>query len=365
MHCGGQLFGRQTVVHLAQMDAHYADAVRSLPFVKAVDVLSGDDGSGKLVIGLQDPAGQNPEIVRVLAERGARIQFVNELRHSARIGVSEPVGERCQRRGARQMRHIRTIILKEWEDALHNKMVFYVIVLVPLLMVILPIALLYLMGHLPISERDMEELGRALNNPMFQGMAPAEAMQSVMTSNMLVLFLIMPVMVPVTIASYSIVGEKVQRSLEPLLATPITTMELILGKGVAAALPGSSLRGLPTASFWSLRAFLAASPRVFGVFVNPMWLVALLVLAPLLTIMAVNFGLIISSRVSDPRSAEQLGALIILPLMLLFIVAYPAFIALNSTTFWLTSLLVAVADVALAYFAVVLFQRETILTRWK
>jgi ABC-2 type transport system ATP-binding protein len=77
-----QLFGRQTVVHLAQMDAHYADAVRSLPFVKAVDVLSGDDGSGKLVIGLQDPAGQNPEIVRVLAERGARIQFVNELRHS-------------------------------------------------------------------------------------------------------------------------------------------------------------------------------------------------------------------------------------------------------------------------------------------
>jgi ABC-type Na+ efflux pump permease subunit len=59
------------------------------------------------------------------------------------------------------MRHIRTIILKEWEDALHNKMVFYVIVLVPLLMVILPIVLLYLMGHLPISERDMEELGRA------------------------------------------------------------------------------------------------------------------------------------------------------------------------------------------------------------
>ena len=263
------------------------------------------------------------------------------------------------------MRHIRTIIHKEWEDALHNKMVFYVIVLVPLLMVILPIVLLYLMGHLPISERDMEELGRVLNNPMFQGMAPAEAMQSVMTSNMLVLFLIMPVMVPVTIASYSIVGEKVQRSLEPLLATPITTMELILGKGVAAALPGIITTWIAYGIFLVFARFLAASPRVFGVFVNPMWLVALLVLAPLLTIMAVNFGLIISSRVSDPRSAEQLGALIILPLMLLFIGGLSGFIALNSTTFWLTSLLVAVADVALAYFAVVLFQRETILTRWK
>jgi ABC-2 type transport system permease protein len=116
----------------------------------------------------------------------------------------------------------------------------------------------------------------------------------------------MPVMVPVTIASYSIVGEKVQRSLEPLLATPITTMELILGKGVAAALPGIITTWIAYCIFLVFARFLAASPRVFGVFVNPMWLVALLVLAPLLTIMAVNFGLIISSRVSDPRSAEQL-----------------------------------------------------------
>jgi ABC-2 type transport system ATP-binding protein len=77
-----QLFGRQTVVHLAQMDPNYADAVRALAFVQSVDVLGSEDGSGKLVIGLQDPAAQNPEIVRVLAEQGARIQFVNELRHS-------------------------------------------------------------------------------------------------------------------------------------------------------------------------------------------------------------------------------------------------------------------------------------------
>ena len=48
----------------------------------------------------------------------------------------------------------------------------------------------------------------------------------------------MPLMVPVTIAAYSIVGEKVTRSLEPLLATPISTTKLLLGKGLAAALPG-------------------------------------------------------------------------------------------------------------------------------
>ncbi len=77
-----QLFGRQTVVHLARMDGAFAQAVRSLPFVQGVDVLDGADGGGKLVIGVQDPAAQNPEIVRVLAAQGAQIQFVNELRHS-------------------------------------------------------------------------------------------------------------------------------------------------------------------------------------------------------------------------------------------------------------------------------------------
>jgi ABC-2 type transport system permease protein len=55
---------------------------------------------------------------------------------------------------------------------------------------------------------------------------------------MMILFLMMPLMVPVTIAAYSIVGEKVSRSLEPLLAAPITTTRLLMAKGLAAAIPG-------------------------------------------------------------------------------------------------------------------------------
>jgi ABC-2 type transport system permease protein len=263
------------------------------------------------------------------------------------------------------VKHIRTIMSKEWQDALRNKTVFYVVVLVPMFMVIIPIVLLFLMVRLPVSESDMAELGRALNNPLFAGMQPAEAMQSVMTSNMLVLFLMMPVMVPVTIASYSIVGEKAQRSLEPLLATPITTPELLLGKGFAAAIPGIVTTWLAYGIFLVFAYFFSASPRVFSVFIDSMWLVALFVLAPLLAIMAVNFGIIVSSRVTDPRSAEQLGALIVLPLMILFIGGISGIIALNSTTFWMVAVLVAVVDVALVYLAVKLFQRETILTRWK
>jgi ABC-2 type transport system ATP-binding protein len=80
-----QLFGRQTVVHLtpgAPVE-HLAAVVRGLPGVQQVQFLPSEtDGSPKLVIGLTDPAQQNPGIVRALIEEGADIQFVNELKHS-------------------------------------------------------------------------------------------------------------------------------------------------------------------------------------------------------------------------------------------------------------------------------------------
>jgi ABC-2 type transport system permease protein len=175
----------------------------------------------------------------------------------------------------------------------------------------------------------------------------------------------MPLMVPVTIAAYSIVGEKVTRSLEPLLATPISTTRLLLAKGLAAALPGIVMAWVSYGVFLIGARILAVSDRVFNIFINPMWLVAMLVLTPLLTVMAVNVGIIVSSRTSDPRAAEQLGSLVILPLMILFIGPMAGFIQLNSTTFWISALIALLADVVLVYLGVKLFQRETILTRWK
>ena len=50
-------------------------------------------------------------------------------------------------------------------------------------------------------------------------------------------FVIGAAYIPLGIASYSIVGEKVEKSLEPLLATPLTDGEILLGKAIAALLP--------------------------------------------------------------------------------------------------------------------------------
>jgi ABC-2 type transport system permease protein len=263
------------------------------------------------------------------------------------------------------MNPIVTIIKKEWLDVRKNKLVLSVVLFVPLLMMVIPLVMMGIMGNVGVSQSDYDEMQMMLKNPIFAGMDPVEAVQSTLASNFLVLFLMMPLMVPVTIAAYSIVGEKVTRSLEPLLATPISTTKLLLGKGIAAALPGIAAAWIAYVLFLIGARFLAVSDRVFSIFVNPMWLIAMLLLAPLLTLMAVSVGIIVSSRTSDPRAAEQLGSLVILPLMILFLGPLVGFIQLNSATFLIASLITLVADVVLVYLGVKLFQRETILTRWK
>ncbi|HEX7974799.1 MAG TPA: ABC transporter ATP-binding protein [Anaerolineales bacterium] len=72
-----QLFGRKVVYHLREASEALAAQVRALPFVQAAKVVDS-----KIVITLENPEAQNPEIIRVLVGAGADIQFVGELRHS-------------------------------------------------------------------------------------------------------------------------------------------------------------------------------------------------------------------------------------------------------------------------------------------
>jgi ABC-2 type transport system ATP-binding protein len=72
-----KLFGRKIVFHLARVTPQWLSLVKTLPFVKGVEQVEN-----KLVVGLDDPEAQNPQIIRKLADAGAPLQFVGELRHS-------------------------------------------------------------------------------------------------------------------------------------------------------------------------------------------------------------------------------------------------------------------------------------------
>jgi len=72
-----QLFGRKVVFHLRSIQDNYIVDLKKLPFIQDAVMMDG-----KLVVTLDDPEEQNPEIIRTLVKAGADIQFVGELRHS-------------------------------------------------------------------------------------------------------------------------------------------------------------------------------------------------------------------------------------------------------------------------------------------
>jgi ABC-2 type transport system ATP-binding protein len=72
-----QLYGRQVVFHLAEPAASYQPTLQNLPYLNRLEAVEN-----KLVVALDDPETHNPELIRLLVNAGANIQFVGELRHS-------------------------------------------------------------------------------------------------------------------------------------------------------------------------------------------------------------------------------------------------------------------------------------------
>ena len=172
-------------------------------------------------------------------------------------------------------------------------------------------------------------------------------------------------MIPVTIAAYSIVGEKTTRSLEPLLATPITTKELLTGKALAAVIP-AALISIGAFALFALGLFvLGIAPMVRAYILSPTWLLAILALGPILSVISVMVAIFISSRVNDPRAAEQISGVLVGPMMIVLVLQLAGLVVID-VRFMLAAIVgCLLLAVGMVYAGAKLFQRETILTRWK
>lgn len=259
---------------------------------------------------------------------------------------------------------IQTIIDKEWAEVFKNRLVLFTVLALPLLLTALPLGILAGIPSLSTSGGDIADLPPSLLRACGP-LTPGECFQVYLVNQFLALFMIMPLFIPIAIAAYSVVGEKTTRSLEPLLATPITTEELLAGKGLAAVIPAVLATWLGFAIFVAGILLLRASPAVVLNLLSPTWLLAIFVVGPLVSVLAVNFALIVSSRVSDPRVAEQISGVLIVPLIALVFAQLAGFIIVNLQLMLGVILVLFIIDTALIYVGARLFQRETILTRWK
>jgi ABC-2 type transport system permease protein len=260
---------------------------------------------------------------------------------------------------------ISAILRKEWSEVFKNRLVLFTVAFLPLILTALPLVALYAMnssaGMPGLTASDMPPGFEALCGKMSGGACA----QYFVVSQFMLLFMLLPLSIPVTIAAYSIVGEKTTRTLEPLLATPVSTAELLAGKGLAAALPAIGLTWLAFGIFALGVRLLTRSTEIIARLGDPLWLLAIFVVGPLLAWAAVCAAVMVSSRTSDPRVAEQISMLVILPLLAVFFGQITGFILINAQTILWLAVILAIVDAGLLAFAVRLFEREAILTRWR
>ncbi len=179
------------------------------------------------------------------------------------------------------------------------------------------------------------------------------------------LYVIGAALVPLGIAAYSLVGEKVQKSLEPLLATPTTDEEILAGKSLAAFLPAMAANYIGVLVFTILVDLFTYN--ILKTLYFPNWNIAVIMflLVPLACLLGVGYNVLVSSKVNDVRTAQQLGTLILIPFGALYLLSEIQVLTLNIDTMLIIAAVLAGVDGFVFYLVKATFRREEILTKWK
>ncbi|TMS00296.1 ABC transporter permease [Nonomuraea basaltis] len=188
---------------------------------------------------------------------------------------------------------VRAVVGKEFAEYRRNRLVVITMGLLPAFLFALALA-----GLIPLPADATEQNLRA------SGGASLE------------LFILIPVIIPTVVSVYSVLGEREQGTLEPLLTTPATDGELLRGKAIAACIPSVLLSWLLFGLFAGA-ATLWVHPSVVEWVLSGESVFAAVVFTPFMAVFAVISTMMISARSRDLRVAQQLSGLAIVPMFLL------------------------------------------------
>lgn len=179
-------------------------------------------------------------------------------------------------------------------------------------------------------------------------------------------FIIFAVFLPLYVSSYSIVGEKVEKSIEPLLATPTSDEEILIGKYISSFIPNILSIYLGTFIFMSLVDIFTFSKFNYYYYPNWTFVIVLVLSIPLAIMYSISFSVFVSSKVNSTQTAYQLGALSMIPFLVLYVMGEIGLVNLNSENniLVISAALLAMA-VAMFFLSRATFNREKILTQWK
>jgi ABC-2 type transport system permease protein len=261
---------------------------------------------------------------------------------------------------------VRALIAKELLDLRRNRAALVPVVIVTTVSLALPFSIALLVPALtgrPLGDdADLARVSAAAG--LRPDLSEEGQIQLFLFQQFLLLFMLTPITGAMSLAAHAIVGEKQSRTLEPLLATPVTTVEILLAKVLAALLPtlGISLVGL---LLYALGIGLFAQPGVVGAMMSARTALLVALIGPASALVSLQSAIVVSSRVNDARTAQQFGVLIILPLTALLVAQFTGSLWLSARALGLIGAGMLGVWVLLTMLSAALFEREAILTRWR
>lgn len=258
---------------------------------------------------------------------------------------------------------------KELLDLGRRKTILSLYLAMPLLFSLLP--LLIVMAIIEASRQQaasgkpdeimtaIEQLVRSI--PEFEKLPMEEAVTIFLLRQMTVMLAIVPMILTSITGSYSIIGEKLERTLEVLLATPLSDGEILFCKIAALGIP-AYLATLAGAILGVIGIDLALGALVLP---DRTWLLTVFLLCPLTLIMGLLLTFWISSRSTDVQSAQQLAGLLVLPVVTLVMASILRPLAYVGVGLLLFSGVLALLDLWLIRVVRARFDRERILTKWR
>lgn len=254
------------------------------------------------------------------------------------------------------MHKVFVILRKEFSEIVQQRVLLFSILLPPLLFVILPLIILERAGA--------GSRASSLTIPSLGGLTIHEYTQGVVGTLFSNVYLLLPMVVPSIVAAFSIIGEKNNRTLEPVLATPVRRWQLLAGKILSALLPAVLVTWISGGIFIAELAIFT-DVNVVSHVVTAGWLILFFACTPLLGLIAVAIMTAISSRVNDTRTAQQLSIWGFVPVAGLILGELSGQFELTVLVAVIATAILILLAILLTWGAAQLFQREAILTRWK
>lgn len=191
------------------------------------------------------------------------------------------------------------------------------------------------------------------------------ALMQFIIKQFMIFLLLIPAMLPSLIAPASIVLEKESNTLEPLIATPIKTSELLLGKTLTSMVPAFTITLINFVLITIVVDVLGYIKLNMLLLPTPEWFVVTFLLSPIISFIITMISIIISSKSTDIRSAQGLGAAVIFPIYAIIGAQIGGLFLLNIKYLLLGCLVLGLVCPLVLKLAIRVFDRENILTKWK